>query len=133
MSEKPSFPPLDLYAMQFPSDKVTLGQARKIDRELNGDGVFSSSHRLNFAHAPTDILAVIPLTYEFELAEKAYAKALGLPDPLPHTTRAELVNDLRREWKQDGISSGPQQSTQFIRDIERDAKRQAEQHLGKRV
>jgi hypothetical protein len=132
MSEKQSFPPIDLYAIQFPSDKVTLGQARKIDRELNGVGDFSSSRRLNNAHA-IDILAMIPLTYELELAEKAYAKALGLADPSPLSTRAELVSALRDQWEQYGISSGPQQSTQFIRDIERDAKRQAEQHLGKRV
>jgi hypothetical protein len=130
MSEPKSYPPLDLYAIQFPSDKLTLGQARKLDRKFNGQGEFSSSGRLNDAHA-YDILALIPLSYEMELAEMAYAKALGLPYPYPPATRAKLVSDLRDDWEKFGVSSGSHQSAQFIRDIEQAARRQAESYLGK--
>ena len=128
MSKKSEFPPIDLYSIDFPSDKVTLGQARKLDHAMNGNGVFRSSDILNSVNA-TDILSVIPLSYEMELAEKIYAKTLGLPDPNPLSTRADLVSILRDEWKEFGISGGSHQSTQMIRDIERAAIIQAKQHL----
>jgi hypothetical protein len=130
MAEKPSFPPLDLYAIEFPSDRVTLGQARKLERAFNGGHAFSSSDALHDVRA-SDIYCLIPLSHEMLLAEKAYAKALDLPDPNAFLPRAALVSDLREQWKEDGISSGPHQSRQFIRDIEQAAIRQAKQHLGR--
>jgi len=129
MSEKRSFPPLDLSAIQFPSDKVTLGQVRTLDHSVNGAGVFSSADALSNARA-TDIYSIIPILNEMKLAEKAYAKSLGLPEPWPLVSRAEVVRLLREQWKEDGISSGEQLSTQYIRDIEQAAVRQAKLQLG---
>ncbi len=129
MSEKRSFPPLDLSVIQFPSDKLTLGQVRELDHSVNGADVFSSSDKLSDARA-TDIYSIIPIFNEMRLAEKAYAISLGLADPWPFVPRAEVVRLLHEQWKEDGISSGPHQSTQFIRNIEQAAVRQAKQQLG---
>jgi len=129
MSEKQSFPPIDLSAIPFPSDKLTLGQVRKLDHSVNGADVFSSSAALSDARA-TDIYSIIPIRNEMMLAEKAYAAFLGLPEPSPLVSRADVVRNLRTQWQEDGISSGPHLSTQFIRDIEQAAVRQAQQNLG---
>jgi hypothetical protein len=129
MSEKRSFPPLDLYAIEFPSDKVTLGRVRQVENACNGGHAFSSAKELDNVRA-TEIHAIVPLHHEMLLAEKAYAKALGLPDPDHLMSRGQLVRDLREQWKEDDISSGPQQSTQLIRNIEQAAIRQAKRHLG---
>ncbi len=130
MTEKSSIPKLDLYAISFPSDKLTLGQVRKLDQTVSGSPeVFSSSENLHDARA-TDISSLIPLSYEMLLAEKAYAKSLGLPEPWPLTSRSEVVRLLRQQWEEDGVSSGPELSKQFIRDIEHAAIKQAKKHLG---
>ena len=130
MTEESSIPKLNLYAISFPSDKLTLGQMRKLDQTVSGSGeVFSSSEKLHDARA-AHIHSFIPLSYEMLLAEKAYAKSLGLSEPWPLTSRSELVGLLRQQWEEDGISSGPELSKQFIRDIEQAAIKQAKKHLG---
>ena len=93
-------------------------------------GTFSSHDRLTHADRTYDILTVIPLTHEMELAEKAYAKALGIADPHPMTSREELVGELYEEWEKHGLSTGDKVSDVLIEKIEAAAVKQAKAHLG---
>jgi hypothetical protein len=131
MTDAPEYPPIDLYAIPLPSDKLTLGQVRAIEGKVNGtDGAFVGGMEMRSSRCRA-IPSLITLSYEMELAENAYERALGFPDGEPAPGRAELVRRLRELWAEDGLSTGDKATEEMIRAIERAATRQAEKHLGR--
>jgi hypothetical protein len=80
---------------------------------------------LNSVHA-IDIGALATSSWEHRLAEKAFKRALGAPDPYPRTTRGEIVDMLSRDYATYGLSRGRNESAELIRRIESAAERQAQ-------
>jgi hypothetical protein len=86
-------------------------------------GVFAEDY-LRAEHL-SDLNVVATIRIEIELAETAFAKALGLPEPRPHESQAGRVSRLNEDYKRYGISTGIQATRQLAREIETAAVEQA--------
>jgi hypothetical protein len=116
-----SNPGLDLLEIQFPSDAVTFGQMRKLQPDLfTPEGLVSG--RVG------DIVLLSAMYSEHQLAETAFAAALGLQDPHSQFDRRDLILCLNSDYLKYGISTGLQQTYQLVRDFERAAVAQAQTH-----
>lgn len=111
-------PRLDLSAIRFPTNRVTIAQMRS-----EQPGVFAEDY-LRAEHL-SDLNVVATIRIEIELAETAFAKALGLPEPRPHESQAGRVSRLNEDYKRYGISTGIQATRQLAREIETAAVEQA--------
>lgn len=126
MSEQKPVPPLDTSKLELPSDQVKLGQLRTEQPGLFRDSSDMMDHRF------LDTNAFGMVSAEIELAETAYAKALGqTPDPGNLADREERLDLLNVDYKRYGLSTGLQQTRQMIRRVEAAARKQAEAHIGK--
>lgn len=122
-----SEPEIDHAKMQYPTDKVTVGQLRARQPELlNGKALYTS--RLT----NTTLAIVGTMSLEHDLAAKAFAKAAGLPDPDPDplVSRREAMRMLNEDYRRYGISSGLQQTKELVRAFEAAAARQGKAALG---
>ena len=118
---------LDHVGMQYPSDNVTMGQLRARFPELfNGKAIYSN----RLSSLTLDIVGTMAL--EQALAEKAFAKAAGLPDPDPDplVSRREAMRMLNEDYRRYGISSGPQQTRELVRSFEAAAANQGKAARG---
>lgn len=113
---------LDLAAIDFPSDKVTLGEMRRLEPSMFVPGKFFQWHL-------DDVGIISTLDVEMVLAETAFAKRAKLPNPHPEVARSEAIAWLNDGYKECGLSSGLQQTKLLVREIESAAIRQAEQML----
>ena len=117
-------PSLDFSKLAFPSDKITFGRIRQENPE-----VFTNTRKL-FDHSFDSLQIAFVVIREMALAERAYALAMGQPDPHPDKYDPEVdVSHLNAEYRTFGVSSGMHQTKQFVRDIEAAARQQAEQHM----
>jgi len=118
-------PKLDPAKLHFPSDAITFGQMRRFDANLfTREGVDVDGP------ASSDVFAVYRM--ELKLAEKAFAAALGRPDPHPNQDehREVLVEDLEEAYGDYGLSPGAKASQELIQRFEAEARAQAEQFRG---
>jgi hypothetical protein len=114
-ADQPGSPVLNVSAIDFPTDRLTLGQLRRFQPEvfetLDGD--------------VTDIEALPTFDLERALARKSFALALGLPDPHPDDDRQVSIRTLDRDYRRYSLSSGLQSTQQLVREFERAAAEQA--------
>jgi hypothetical protein len=112
---------LDVSNITLPSDQVTVGQIRRIQPEL-----FSPA----MGGPIDDVYILAVLSAELLLAEKAYAKAAGLPDPWPDWPRKGVVDSLDEDYRRYGLSTGLKQTHELVRNFERQVAKQAEGRHG---
>lgn len=116
-------PPLpvqfDLSKIEFPTDRVTIGELRKRQPKLFNFLVHHSDN-LDLIHITA------AMTLEQELAFKAFARAARMPDPDPDplTRPSELIRMLDRDYRRQVISTGYQQTKQMVRAFEKAAAEQ---------
>lgn len=123
MSAKQEVPPLDVTKIDFPSDKVTVGQMRRLQPE--------SFTQANFVKLRGDEIPIVSaMCLEEMLAQKAYASAAGLPDPYPDDDRLESIRWLYDEYAQYGLSSGVKHTRELVRGFEKAAVQLAKAALG---
>lgn len=111
---------LDVSLLTFPSDKVTVGQIRRVQPSL-----FSPAKA-----GGDNVYALAVLSAELLLAEKAYAEAAGLPEPWPAWPRKGLIESLQEDYQRYGLSSGVKQTLELVRRFEQDAANQAHDRHG---
>lgn len=111
---------LDLSKMEFPTDRITIGDMRRIDGHLFD--AHPALHRV----AAISIGALATSSFEHRLAHKAFNQAAGLPDPEPTLDRDEVVAGLSADYQQYGLSGGKRESAELIRKIESAAADQAQ-------
>lgn len=120
-----SAPTLDLTALHLPTDELSLGIIRRRIPELFAS--YDALHEQRLGNL--DI--IVTMYAEVELAQMAFAKALGRPDPNPSVSRNELISELNTEYKRYGLSTGIEKTKQLARDIERAAREQAQRYRGR--
>lgn len=123
MAPEQADPSLDAAAIEFPTDRLTFRQMRNFQPRI-----FTSSGLKRASASGIDAVAVH--MYELTLAEKTFARAAGIPDPDPGISRAEAVSMLGRAYRDYGLSSGPAQTRQLVRDIEQAVLRQVGKGTG---
>jgi hypothetical protein len=118
-------PKCDTGALAFPSDAITLGKIRHGEPHL-----FTWEAMRDRVISDCD--AISTLRIEMRLAEKAFTKGLGLPDPYPSETeqRDVLIEDLDEAYREYGLSTGKRASLELIRRFESDAAAQAQRFRG---
>jgi hypothetical protein len=109
---------VDITKISLPTDGITLGAMRRaephrFERRALEDGLSGTQ-------------AVAILLWEYMLADKAFAQALGGPDPHPNTPRSTITGILDDAYRTYGISNGTETSFQLIRRIEAAAADQAQ-------
>jgi hypothetical protein len=114
---------LNVVALDLPSDRITMGQVRRSQPNLFDTYHESSEHEISMLNIAATIAT------ELILARNAYAKAKGLPpfQPMDHKERRREIDGLDADYGQFGISTGPKQTFELIRKLERDAANQAKQ------
>ena|SRR5579883_1144506 len=120
-----TFPEIDFKTLSFPSDRLTIKALRLAEPQL-----FATDNPVDldktFAHSDFSSM----LSWERVVARQAYKAALGQPDP-DAEERGELVDMLTEHYRDYGLSSGPHQTEQLVREIEAQASGQAGRHGGK--
>jgi hypothetical protein len=112
-------PPLcNMGAIAFPTDAITLGVMRRREPHL-------FTQRGLDEDSPAHCDAMSTLWIELRVAEKAFAKSAGLPDPDPDTPRTALVQDLDKAYVEYGLSTGMAQTRELVRGFEAAAAEQA--------
>lgn len=124
MPEEQKPDPYDFSTVEFPSDRLTLGQIRRQEPEI------MTSHRQMGDRHPADIDALDACRMEHILAKKVWAKVVGMPDPHPRHIRREEVDNLSHIYKRYGISKGKLETNEIIRRFEADVERAAKLSMG---
>lgn len=114
----------DLSSITFPSERITLGQMRKVEPEWFSTDREMLDNNLVVVHG------INALRVEQILARKAWAEAIGLPDPDTFHSRATEVEYLTDIYKDYGISTGPQQTEELVRRFETEAAKLAKISAG---
>jgi hypothetical protein len=114
---------INLSAIHFPSDSLTIGAVRKLHRDkFDGDVNPTFFHELPRSGADRSI--GLMLFIERALARIAFDTALG--EPLTELlTRDEFVGDLAELYARYGIANGPHHAQQLVRTFEAEATSQA--------
>jgi hypothetical protein len=116
----------DFSNISFPSDKITIGQLRKEQPD-----VFTERSLYNDAPA-RDLNAFNTILCELGLAKKAWAKALGKPEPEPNEDRLEEIDMLNDDYVRYGLSTGIAKTRELVRTFEKAVAEQALKFEGKR-
>src|SRR5947209_4593333 len=128
-------PAIDFTRLSFPSDDLSIKHLRAVEAKspahING---FAQEDPAFFEREGSiaDVASILLL--ERALAHKAFAAALGRPDPHADDeefTRSEVIRMLGDCYKDYGLSSGSKHTQEMIRNIEAQAVAQAKEHLGK--
>ena len=128
MPEKSDIPSLDFSKITFPTDSLNVGELRRRMPDF-----FAT--RLGRLDDPNNLFedADVTLSCEMDIAERAFYKALDMPDPDPdRDLRVVLFDFVDGGYQALGITSGSHQSRQLARDIEEQAAAQAEALKGRR-
>lgn len=121
--EKPEWLP-DISSIEFPTDRITVGQMRRDQPELlDADRPFVRAH----LESPDALYAT---RMEHVLARKAWAAAIGLPDPAPERERLEEIGQINKVYTRFGISTGRQQTLELVRRFEAEAAQLAKLSVG---
>lgn len=120
-------PPLvvDHESIDFPSDRITLGQMRRLEPRL-----FDAEHLRNDSAAQAEGHSVYSI--ELRLAQDALDSALGLPASGSGFSREWWVEVLDEAYQRYGVSSGTHQARKLVRAIESAGASQAERRGRKR-
>lgn len=121
MPDKSDVPALDLSAIFFPTDSVTIGHMRRLKPELFRRLTDVSLFDLGLAGA---------IAVETTLAEKAFVRAIPAPD-LNEESREELIEMLNVDYCEWGLSSGLNQTRELVRTFEIAAAAQARTPRGR--
>jgi hypothetical protein len=116
---KPPKPTLDLTALAFPSDQITIKSLRAVEPEL-----FGGEDDVEWPKW-SNITLFATVAVERALCRKAFAAAAGLPDPSPSDDRRELILMLHDDYQEYGITRGLQHTYQLVRAFETAAAEQA--------
>jgi len=118
-------PQFELEKIDFPTDRITVGELRRRQPRIFNFLTHHSEHIDNVLLAGT-------MAVEQELAFKAFARAAGLPNPDldPFTSASELMRMLDRDYRRHGISMGNQQTKQMVRTFEKAAAAQGRASRG---
>ena len=114
----------DLSSLEFPSDRITLVQLRRVEPE------YFSTDRQMLDNDLTVVHGINALRIELVLARKAWAAAIGLPDPDTFRKRPTEIEYLTDVYKDYGLSSGRQQTEELVRRFETEAARLAKLSVG---
>ena len=114
----------DFSSIEFPSDRITLGQIRRMESET-----MTSNRRLIERH-PSNIEAINACRMEHILARKAWATTVGLADPDPSYLRREEVDNLSHIYRRYGIAGGKRETNELIRRFEAEVERVARLSTG---
>jgi hypothetical protein len=117
---------LDLGKISFPSDALTIGMIRKAlpDLFLQDDPDFFKDE-----FGSVEVSGI--LRSERILAQRAFASALGRPDPyLEEPSRQEMIESLAESYKLFGLASGQQHTNQLVRAFENEAVDLAKKNTG---
>lgn len=124
MAHRKEIPPLDLAAIELPSDQVTVGQMRRRQPDL-----FTQE---NFSRISGDDIGIVSaVCLEEMLAQKAHAAAASLSDPYPDNDRLEAITWLNDHYRDYGLSSGLKQTRELVRTFEAAAANQAKAAFGR--
>ena len=111
-------PVLNRSAIEFPSDRITIGEIRARQPE------FFTGHLSK--HQLLDLVPMCMVDLENVLAERAFAATLRAPDPHQQDSDSrQLAHDLDSYYREWGISNGPEQSKELIRRFQQAAVSQA--------
>jgi len=124
----PESPGIDFSRMSFPTDKLTVKAIRDADTRLD---------YFDIGPHPFGNIEAIVIT-ERDIARNAFNAALsglkpariGKRDHESAWERREMLDGLDFDYQRYGISSGPKQSVELVRDIEAQAVAQAKEHVG---
>lgn len=119
----PEFP-ADLSAVSFPTDQLTVADMRKDQPDI------LNSHRALIDSRADDVYVLSTLRSEVMLAKKAWAKAIGAPEPWAVLPRRDLVTDLNHMYMRYGLSTGRKQTEELVRRFEAEATRLAKLSIG---
>jgi hypothetical protein len=114
----------DLSSIEFPTDRITLGQIWRTWPQLH-----QKEEHLSRG-ASSDIDAIRAAQVERIAARQAWAKAIGLPKTANHYHRHEYVGYLNDIYKAYGLSAGKKQTEEMIRRFEAEASRLAKLSVG---
>jgi len=114
---------LNVSALDLPSDRITFGQVRRAHPDCFDTYQKSSERSISSLNVAATIAT------ELILARNAYAKAKGLPPykPMDQKERRREIDGLDADYCEFGISTGPRQTFELIRKLERDSANQAKQ------
>ena len=123
-------PVLDLAQIRFPSDAITVKAVRDA---LNPKDLFDTRTENVFEGLEACVMT------ERDIARKAFDAALrgikpnriGKVDHESAWERREWVNGIDYDYRRFGVSSGPRQTAELIRDVEAQAAAQAKEFIGK--
>jgi hypothetical protein len=119
---------LDFGAIVFPSDRLSIGTLRKVHPDLFDKG-FNRGRMAQpqfFLYPGAELENLGNMLYcERDVAAHAYAKALGIKGP--ESNLASVVDELAIHYIRHGLASGTHHATEFVRDIESQALRLANQ------
>ncbi|WP_337173567.1 hypothetical protein [Paludisphaera sp.] len=116
--------------LDYPSDRVTIKMIRASKpsafEKIDSDFFFAEG-----LYNPRIGIGCM-LEQERQIAHRAFAAAVGEPDPYADEdlSRKDLIRMLTDEYKPLGLSSGIKHTEQLVRDIERQAVAQAHKQLG---
>ena len=119
-------PKCDVSRLAFPSDTITLGVMRHREPHVFEREALAAGE-------PGYCDAIALLSIEMRVAERAFAAAIGMPDPYDKDVYppADDACQLHEAYVEYGLSTGTNQTNEHIRRIERDAAEQAREHGGK--
>lgn len=112
-------PTLDLALLEFPSDKVRLGEMRRHEPRLFTRDSLPATQA-------ADLEACDAWLTELALAEKAFDRACGNSHGrYASDSRSRMVNQLDTFYRKYGISMGQRETQELIRRLESQAREQA--------
>ncbi|MBX9580278.1 MAG: hypothetical protein K2X87_08225 [Gemmataceae bacterium] len=132
-------PKIDFKTIDFPSDKLSIKDLRRAFPKLGYDlwleDRFDYRFKTGEIRRPMSLDDTIHALLDFErdFAEQAFLQALGVPlrDGGGYL-HEEAVETLRSDYIKLGLAAGDHQVAELVRNVERQAVAQANQHRGRR-
>jgi hypothetical protein len=131
-------PKIDLAAIDYPTDKLTVKMIRKrfpkaFDVEPESDAYTGNGLRPLHRVSIDNVLAAV-VDYERVLADWAFKEALGQPVSKAGRRlldRETTVESLASDYVKFGLARGEHEANELVRGIEAQAAAQARQHGGR--
>lgn len=114
----------DLSSIEFPTDRITLGQMRLLEPGLMSSGSAMAKQPLINADA------ICTMAIEQRLAKQAWAQAIGMSGVDRLDERDEDLEHLNEIYKMYGLSSGENQTQEMVRRFETEAARLGRLSIG---
>jgi hypothetical protein len=123
-------PEIDLSKIEFPSDRVTIKDIRRLWPEAVDTGKRVDLFSKPVGGGAGEMLFSM-LTMERDLAKATFGLKLGREPAIPYADDDVklLADDLSQVYTRYGIADGPSSAKELIRGIESQALAQAQQHI----